>query len=112
MKPSEILRRAKERIGTPDRWCKGVLARDARGSIASTDEDAACQWCASGAILAETGKVDSTTRLNSTCTVWDAFRAAGIPYSIPAWNDAPERTHAEVLSAFDRAITLAEEAGQ
>lgn len=30
----------------------------------------------------------------------------GVP--IGRWNDAPERTHAEVLAAFDRAIELAE----
>lgn len=26
----------------------------------------------------------------------------------PNWNNAPERTHAEVMQAFDRAISLAE----
>ena len=31
---------------------------------------------------------------------------------IPSWNDAPERTHAEVLDAFDRAIALAESENQ
>jgi hypothetical protein len=32
-------------------------------------------------------------------------------YEIARWNDAPERTQAEVLAAFDKAIELAE-AGQ
>jgi hypothetical protein len=27
--------------------------------------------------------------------------------NVPAWNDAPSRTHAEVLAAFDRAIEAA-----
>lgn len=26
---------------------------------------------------------------------------------LPDWNDAPERTHAEVLAAFDKAIAAA-----
>ena len=29
---------------------------------------------------------------------------------IGAWNDAPERTHTDVLAAFDRAIAIAESA--
>jgi hypothetical protein len=29
------------------------------------------------------------------------------PFPITTWNDAPERTHAEVLAAFDKAIALA-----
>lgn len=38
-------------------------------------------------------------------TASTAFRAAnGKIGAISSWNDAPERTHAEVLAAFDRAI--------
>jgi hypothetical protein len=41
----------------------------------------------------------------------DAFRSsAGLSddaASISDWNDAPERTHAEVLAAFDKAIASA-----
>jgi hypothetical protein len=35
----------------------------------------------------------------------ERLRAAIGNLSIPGWNDAPERTHAEVLAAFDRAIS-------
>ena len=34
---------------------------------------------------------------------WEAIGGA----SIPTWSDAPNRTKAEVLAAFDRAIALA-----
>lgn len=37
-------------------------------------------------------------------------KAIGICGDFTAWNDAPERTHAEVLRAFDKAIELAEKA--
>jgi hypothetical protein len=37
--------------------------------------------------------------------------AVGTSYAggVANWNDAPERTQAEVLAAFDRAIELAEQ---
>ena len=34
------------------------------------------------------------------------YKSTGTPLGIPAWNDTPGRTHAEVLQAFDRAIAL------
>lgn len=38
--------------------------------------------------------------------------AAGVPYDeLVWWNDAPERTQAEVVAAFDKAIQLARSAG-
>ena len=39
---------------------------------------------------------------------FDANRFSEVCQFIYAWNDAEERTHAEVLDAFDRAIAIAE----
>ena len=91
MKASEVLMKAKALIGTPDRWLKGAL-NNGRGG-----------FCALGAMIGATG----------TWSPGDAgpyFRLAATGSedgSIARWNNAPERTHAEVMAAFDRAIALA-----
>lgn len=90
-KPSEILRAAKERIGTPEKWCK----RHKDGCL-----------CASDAICTEGANVG---------TEWWPCRdymclAVGIsnaPGKLAEWNDRVSRTHTQVMTAFDRAIALA-----
>jgi len=53
---------------------------------------------------------DAYDLIDTTSAPFQYFRLAAGCEDIIAWNDAPERTHAEVLAAFDRAITLAESA--
>jgi hypothetical protein len=87
-------------------WTQGAYARNAAGEDLEdvdwefSDTDPVC-WCMSGAMM-QAGLEDEA----------DDFiqRAIGKKF-IPEWNDASERTQAEVLAAFDRAIELAE-AGQ
>lgn len=100
MTPAEILRRARDRIATPERWTQGAYRRDANGKKCNPDE-AVC-WCSVGAIT-------------SICNIrkredWAPVDFLGevVGDRIGVWNDAPNRTHAEVLDAFDRAIALAE----
>jgi hypothetical protein len=91
MKLSEILRAGKaniERYG----WCQG-------------DE------------LAIHGPVDgpccAATAISGDAAIEAIKHAAGIGDTpIATWNDAPERTLAEVLAAYDKAITAAEEQEQ
>jgi len=82
---------------------------DEDGAPVDPSNPAARRWSVAGALLA----------------VWEEWRGAGKPADlvsrdfaeaglalraavgdIVAWNDAPERTHGEVLAAFDRAIEL------
>lgn len=83
-----VLRAARKLIEKPERWAQGT-------SFTGT---ARCAW---GAILA------------TEHDFVDVLSAAGFmrrivgPY-IAEWNDIPQRTHAEVLAAFDKAIALAE----
>lgn len=80
----DVLRSARSSIATPERWCQCYNARN-------------MAVCASYALLA------SGLRFYSEAC--DALRAAGrFKEGIPHWNDAPERTHAEVLATFDAAI--------
>lgn len=98
MKPSEVLRAAKALIDTPEKWCQNhsvVGIGDAR------------RMCAGYAVVEVEGasgcKYESLTYL-SRIVAPDGVRFA----PISNWNDVPERTHAEVMTAFDKAIALAE----
>jgi hypothetical protein len=75
-------------------FCKEVFRRNERGE--SCERGAACQWCILGAIFeVHPGRYPD-----------DAVEAMerSVGGHIPTWNDAPERTQADVLAAFDRAI--------
>lgn len=104
MKSSEVLRRARARIEKPENWTKGALARYATGerTVESAAPGVTC-WCALGAL-------DWAEPVGWFRVYGRVCEAIGGP-DLPRWNDAPERTHAEVLDAFDRAIALAEQEG-
>ena len=109
MKSSEILITARALINTPERWVKG--------------RKPGC-WCAGDAIIVATyyarenhnkpgrafqPRLDIDTggqRIEDACNAaLKALKCAiGNGHEIVSWNDAPERTHAEVMAAFDRAI--------
>ncbi len=58
--------------------------------------------------IAECGGRTSTSSESAAIEAANrAFRKAIFRVSIPGWNDAPGRTEAEVLAAFDRAVDLA-----
>ena len=119
MTPADVLRAARERISTPERWTKGVYAIDSDGCAVDTSDRRACAWCALGALAASLPCRDPDI-LGMRTPLFDEARAllsAGVPrnagvrschWSVSFWNDAPGRTHAEVLATFDRAIALAE----
>jgi hypothetical protein len=99
-KPIEACTSVAELLADPERWTKGKAARNENGKrVKLTSHKAQC-WCVSGAI----GRIYAN--------VWDKKRslerlaaAAGVPHRhfIAGWNDAPERTHAEVLEAVRKA---------
>ena len=91
MKPSEILQRAKDSL-TDKTWGKGYPLERPKGTL-----------CAMEAIEEQQSKRVRCFRF---------LRAATGANTIAQWNDAPERTLAEVHAAFDRAIAAAQEAGQ
>lgn len=84
-------------------WTQEAYARNASGDDLEDvdgefdDTEPVC-WCMAGAMM-KAGLEDEADKF-----VLDAI---GERY-IPEWNDAPERTQAEVLAAFDKAIELAE----
>lgn len=104
-----VLRKARELIARPGGWTQGASARDARGGVVSIAKDTATCFCtlgSLGAAAAVTGFLYWSAR--------DAFRLANeeaMEVGIALWNDAPERTQADVVAAFDKAIEHASRLG-
>ena len=101
----EILVKAKELIKEREFWIKGSNATDSDGVSTAILSPYACRFWMNGAILRITG-FDRPTQLYD-----DARRAlyAVLPGgdSIHRFNDADKTTHADVMSMFDKAISLA-----
>lgn len=90
------LRAARALIDSPEKWTQGAFARRADSEHACSIRDVgATRFCAAGAVVRAGGGGDATAALRE---------ATGHFGGLYAWNDAPERTHAEVLAVFDRAI--------
>lgn len=98
MTPRDVLVKARELLAEPGRWTQETAARDAAGLPVGATSDAAVCWCLIGALDAVR---DGTTALAQL------RRTLGCS-SVSAWNDAPERTHADVLALLDRAIAKEE----
>ena len=83
-------------------WCQGWFARDADGVEVSFASQSACRFCAIGAIRRVADIPDGNNGIGLL------FRAGGLTaLDLAAWNDAPERTQADVLALYDAAIALA-----
>lgn len=95
----DVLVRARAKIANPDDWGKGVRGRLGGGRRPLNT------CCAAEAIE------DVSTYRDPRKEAYAALSASvgleGFFITIVEWNDAPERTHAEVLAAFDRAIERA-----
>ena len=121
MKSSEILITARALINTPERWVKGrkpgcwcaVDAIIVATYYARPHQERALQpllgielkvpdtWEAM-ALMRAMPSLPASVACNAAL---EALKCAiGNGHEIVSWNDAPERTHAEVMAAFDRAI--------
>lgn len=102
MKPSEVLRAARELISVPERWTQLNFASDSDGNMVGSLLPQAVRWSWYGAIT------------KSSPTNWAARRSA-VEYLIAAVGrpDISEfNAHADLLTIqakFDRAIALAEQ---
>lgn len=102
------LRRARELLSESGRWVKGASARSVSNDIVHPTSKAACCWCLIGALYHVTNG-DSLEHEDELCSAFGMPERSACFEMLAAWNDADERTHAEVLDAFDRAITALEE---
>ena len=108
-----VLGDALARITSPAAWTKFTGARDLDGNPVSPISSSACQYCATGAIVSSS---DAQYVLSEAAYELLGI-AIGVPpidnYGVPiyapnisCWNDAKERTHAEVVAAFEKAIAI------
>ena len=122
-----VLTTAGELVAAPEHWTQGTSARSADGRYTTpTDSGAAC-WCASGALLKAITDANvaayryAATREEAEYRLrfailerWPAFSHMGATTvglsMIAGWNDATDRTHAEVVATFGRACALLTEA--
>lgn len=123
MIPLDILKAARERLADPARWLHGHGddgdAQDADGSDVLAQSPRAVRWNIYGAVAADAGWSASTPTPGDEALrfIAQALALEAPPgrawWAVAWWDDAPERTHAEVLAAIDGGIRLAEtEAGE
>jgi hypothetical protein len=93
--------KAYELLATPDKWTKGTYARDGNGGkVPDYSEEAKC-WCVSGAIWKCYRKPYEKVRVQLDVGEMHRRLLKRIgEVEIPLWNDAPERTHAEVIAVL------------
>ena len=111
-----VLQAAKERVAAG--WTQGELGRTRRGGPICEERELplrAVTVCAEGALwcglLGDAfEEAWRASRNNVTHDAMKLFEAAIGTWPIHEWNDAPGRTQAEILDAFDRAIRLAKDA--
>lgn len=85
--------KAFELLETEDKWTRFVAARDKDGTaVLVSDADGVC-FCMMGAVAKCYPGEQYFKHIN---TLQHAIR------DIPAWNDAPERTHAEVVAMLKK----------
>lgn len=107
----EILKAARALISTPDKWVKGVYARNDKGVSVPDNDPAACAFCAVGAMrhACKIAEHELDTRASDPYFLAKrAVRAQTNHGAVSDFNDDEETTHADVLAAFDRAIAAYE----
>jgi len=102
MTTAEILRAARAKI--EQGRCQRYYAQDALGRKIMSVDPSAERFCALGAIHCVSPYGDPRTNAKTALTKITKV-------AIADFNDAPGRTQAEVLAAFDKAIALAESEG-
>ena len=84
-------------------WTQNMFARANKRRV-HVMSPSARTFCIVGALM----RVRQTPSCVDVTDEMRALRFATSQDNLATWNDAPERTHAEVLEALDKAIALAE----
>jgi hypothetical protein len=101
---ADKLREARATLTPEEAWAQGASAYDAsHKQVRETDPTAVC-WCALGAIARAFNSHYGDDYHQSVTFMLSAARTHDLAF----WNDSSQRTHGQVLLAFDRAIELAE----
>lgn len=109
-----VMRAARARIDTPDKWCQDAAARDKNGRPTGSTFPDACQFCVEGAVRAALHARGLESRYQLMLAINEAFCEAAVEAHLPwiadgncianAFNDHEDATHAGILGALDTAI--------
>lgn len=91
---------ARALIDTPEKWTRHTYARNEHGLDVNENSNSAVCFCIMGALNKATGDQAGALPLTQ-------HLAVNLPTKfdrIPAFNDDPTTTHADVLALFDRTI--------
>jgi hypothetical protein len=111
IKPSEVLAKAADLIEPEGRWTQHYLARVRPNGNAIGPHQANAQcWCAIGAL--DRAGAEATTLSYRTAVDYLSQAIGQEAGAIAQFNDAPERTQAEVVKALRDASALALSEGQ
>ena len=103
----DVLREARELIAKPGGWTQGVFARTSEGKACPWQASTASCFCALGAVERASAAGNRWHTRNQATDILRSEGIGNIAESISLWNDAPHRTQADVIAAFDAAITKA-----
>jgi hypothetical protein len=101
----QILDKMSELLAVPERWTQRADARDKSGSIITPLAQTATCFCLSGALARFSKMGEPAERIIKRALE----KECGTYFWATSWNDAPERTHADVIAALDRAKQIVRE---
>ena len=111
----DILTAARELLAHGDRWTKERAAERADGLSTDVHARDAIRFCAVGALyrvsdISENGPYNDAQEAIASVLRAQSLTLSDDPFSaIVSWNDADDRTHADVIAIFDAAILDAQE---
>lgn len=111
----EVLVGAVKILSSPDKWTKGVMARDAEGNPAACLFDYASCFCMIGAIKKSSGN-HSFISANGDELLRLFYKANDRPYEADSYvrvmedhfNDKPETTYEQMYAVLNKMAELAE----
>lgn len=105
---ADLLTEARAVIADPAQWCQRAPARNHNDTPTDPTSEFAQRWCIMGAIhkVCIGGRHSPVVAMRATRAITQSLVPPGplLRTSPATWNDMPERTHEQVLAAFDRAI--------
>jgi hypothetical protein len=102
MKPINECKTVAELLESPERWTKGKAWGTANGQHAMGRDEATC-FCVIGAIAYIYGDCPEGTVGKRSLLMRKKVEFEANTCYLASWNDAPERTHEEVLDVVRKA---------
>ena len=93
--------KAYELLSDPSRWTQKTMARNKHGDATSPLDLDACSFCLVGAIERCYGSIDEGIPLEELIKQELKVQAPNFEF-IGQWNDAPDRTHEEVVELLKK----------